>query len=381
MNARTSLLALVLLALRPASVDAAAAGSLAIAPQFEGAGLFHEGVAPAKLGGLWGLIDRNGAWVLQPTYELIGSGSDGRFPFEKDGLWGYLDTLGQVAITPQYEEAHPLSESLAAVRRDGKWGFITQQGAIETPFGYEEIGGREGTYLSARDAEGWAVFDLRLSEGYGKRREVKFGEGEQAATATRLYSVSEGAIVADFDAGEYLAEVDNLGDYYLGPEQRTPLFASVRRRSEGMAAVAAEKGHWGYLDNKSGVHWSGKFEDALTFSMGLAPVKFGGKWGLIDKAGRFALKPTYDALYPFQDGHAVMRQGNLRGFLDLHPQNKVTVLAAPQFDDAFRFSEGLAPVEVKDVWGYLSDGSAPPPPVRDVVDLRPESEIIDVTPE
>jgi hypothetical protein len=377
MNWQASALLLLALAATDACADS---NSLAIAPAFEGAGLFHEGAVPAKQSGLWGLIDRHGAWLAEPIYESVGAGGDGRFPFKKDGLWGYLDALGNVALEPDYDEALPFDGGVAAVRRNDKWGFITQQGVLETPFQFQEIGGREGPYVSASDSSGWAVFDLRLSEGYEKRRAVTLPDSDPQEDAKRLYSISEGAIVAQFDEGEYLADLDNLGGYYEGPSARTSLFFSIRRRSEGMAAVAASVGHWGYLAKDGQLHWAGKFQDALAFSMGLAPIKSGGKWGLIDHAGRFVLAPTYDAIYPFQQGYAVARRGALRGYLKLD-RGKVTVFAEPQYDDAFRFSEGLAPVSVKGVWGYLSDGTVPSGDTRDVVELRPEGEIADVTPQ
>lgn len=283
-------------------------------------------------------------------------------------------------IPAQYEDAWPMSEGVAAVRQGGLWGFITQQGVVETTFRYEEIGGREGSYISARDGEGWAIFDPRIVEGYRMRRPVARWEDGESVEAAPLYSISEGAVVAKFDDGECLAALAGLGDDLMPQQPCEPRFASVRRRSEGLAAVSEAAGHWGYMDRQGRVHWRGRFEDALTFTMGLAPVKSGGKWGLIDTSGRFALKPTYDAIYPFQEGHAVMRQGKLRGFLDRQPRGRIAVLAEPQFEDVFRFSEGLAPVKLKGVWGYLSDGSEPEA-VRGVVDIQPQGEIVDVVPE
>lgn len=83
---RLSLPAVALLALAlPNAAPAAGTVSIAIQPQFEGAGLFHEGVAPARQDGLWGLIDRSGAWVVKPAYEVIGIGGDGRFPSARMG--------------------------------------------------------------------------------------------------------------------------------------------------------------------------------------------------------------------------------------------------------------------------------------------------------
>ena len=41
-----------------------------------------------------------------------------------------------------------------------------------------------------------------------------------------------------------------------------------------------------------------------------------GKWGLIDRAGRLATGPLYDAMRPFKEGLAAARIGNKYGFID-----------------------------------------------------------------
>lgn len=46
------------------------------------------------------------------------------------------------------------------------------------------------------------------------------------------------------------------------------------------------------------------FERADNFADGLAPVLTNGKWGYVDKAGRFAIAPVYSYALPFTEGHA-----------------------------------------------------------------------------
>ena len=60
----------------------------------------------------------------------------------------------------------------------------------------------------------------------------------------------------------------------------------------------------------------------------------------------------------------MIRQGERRGFLRLDPEGGVASFIAPQYEDAFRFTEGLAPVKIGGRWGYVSDG-------------KPWSELID----
>lgn len=52
-------------------------GNFAIAPQFDGALSFHEGLAGVQIGAKWGFIDRGGQVVIEPQYERVNYFSEG----------------------------------------------------------------------------------------------------------------------------------------------------------------------------------------------------------------------------------------------------------------------------------------------------------------
>ena len=51
---------------------------------------------------------------------------------------------------------------------------------------------------------------------------------------------------------------------------------------------------------------SPKYEDAESFSDGLAAVKQGGKWGYIDEDGKLVISCQFDKAYPFSEGLAIV---------------------------------------------------------------------------
>jgi len=341
------------------------AQEIVISPQFDSAGSFHKGVAPVLIDKLWGLIDHSGNWVARPRYAEMEGGANGLFPVKFDGTWGYIDAKGQLAVQPKFEQAEPFEGTVAAVKSGGRWGYLRLNGTIETDFIFSEIGGREGDYVSARDAKGWAVFKV-LPKGSPIR--VDF-QGLDDSPLQRAYSVSEGSVIAKFKDGERLFLIDNSGsiqepdNFFVA--QHFPVFddptkfSSIRRMSEGFAAASAAPNSWGYLHKASGDFlWPGRFQDASAFSRGFAPVKINNKWGYIDRLGRIALQPAYSTAYPFRGDYAVITQGDKRGFLRLGQQGGISEFIAPRFEDAFRFTEGLAPVKVSGRWGYVSDGQS-----------------------
>lgn len=62
-----------------------------------------------------------------------------------------------------------------------------------------------------------------------------------------------------------------------------------------------------------------QFDDAGNFVEGLAPVRtgstFSGKWGYIDKTGKYVIKPEFDEANDFADGLAAVRIGEKWGYI------------------------------------------------------------------
>lgn len=64
-----------------------------------------------------------------------------------------------------------------------------------------------------------------------------------------------------------------------------PKYRNVTSYSEGLAAVQASSGKWGFVNEKQQWVIQPQFEDAKSFQTGRAAVKQNGKWGFINKRG------------------------------------------------------------------------------------------------
>ncbi len=64
-----------------------------------------------------------------------------------------------------------------------------------------------------------------------------------------------------------------------------PKYRQANSYSEGLAAVQASNGRWGFIDGSQ--HWviPPKFEEVKDFKNGKAPAKLNGRWGFINKQG------------------------------------------------------------------------------------------------
>ncbi len=119
--------------------------------------------------------------------------------------------------------------------------------------------------------------------------------------------------------------------------------------SEGLAAVKKED-KWGYIDNQGSLVWPYKFDLAMPFEEGLAAVKLQDKWGYFNKKGEIITGFQFNMAESFSEGLAVVKLENKYGFIDKNGH----IVISPQYKDAKSFSNGLAAVKQGSYWGYIN---------------------------
>lgn len=90
----------------------------------------QSGRIPAKLkNGDWGIIDHNGANIINPQFDDIMLDGD-NYLFRKGYLYGWCNKDGQYIINPQFKKATLFGDNkLAAVENaDRDWGYIDREG-------------------------------------------------------------------------------------------------------------------------------------------------------------------------------------------------------------------------------------------------------------
>src|SRR5690554_4108761 len=65
--------------------------------------------------GLFGYIDKTGAYAIQPQFDKAESFSGQYAAAMKDKKWGYINTTGEWVIQPEYDQAKPFYSGYALV--------------------------------------------------------------------------------------------------------------------------------------------------------------------------------------------------------------------------------------------------------------------------
>jgi len=110
--------------------------------------------------------------------------------------------------------------------------------------------------------------------------------------------------------------------------------------SEGLALVS-KSGKYGFIDKTGRFIIAPQFDNADSFSEGLAPVSTGGSYGFINETGRFVISPQFASADSFSEGLASVQFSDGKGYIDTTGRIVINLPAGTYGD---QFSGGLATV-------------------------------------
>ena len=140
-------------------------GKVIIAPRFESARPFCEGLALVWINGKGGFIDKTGKIAIEPQFEQLFPFSEGLAVFShgvelRPGTkYGYIDKSGKIVIPAQFGSARQFTQGMAVVRvggyeigDNGQYGYIDKNGEYAIKPIYSKAGSfRDGLALVSSD--------------------------------------------------------------------------------------------------------------------------------------------------------------------------------------------------------------------------------------
>jgi hypothetical protein len=240
-----------------------------------------------QVGDAWGYTDKAGKFSIRPQFTLADDFSEGlaavfvckgwnaegaaSVPASESCAWGFINKNVEFVIKPSYRFARSFSEGLAVVCDSAvNCGFIDKTGSAVIPLEFH----CDPLYDMGDFHEG-----LAMVSGIG-------------GTPT-LEGVKN-------TAGGY---IDKRGKWVVRSRNQH----WDKEFSEGFARIGKLDGHkwsYGYIDLSGNLRIRPQFEEAGSFSEGLAPAGFGENCGYIDKTGKFVIKPQFHKCTEFHDGLA-----------------------------------------------------------------------------
>lgn len=216
-------------------------------------------------------------------YDYLSAFSNGLAAYNKGGSWGYINTSG-AAVVSDYEGVTPFANNVAAMKSGGKWAFVkyTQKDGITniTGFDYDDI---------LLDEYGYP-----FSNGYAYVK--KSGSGQWSLVCVQLD-----------DEHKSVTGVKDVGSLTFDDAKPFGLYGAV-----------SQNGKWGFVNLKGEITIEPQFDDARSFEVGLAPVLVEDKWGYIDTAGNMIIEPQFEDAKAFnRDGVAAVKSGGKWSLIQL----------------------------------------------------------------
>jgi hypothetical protein len=273
-----------------------------------------------------GYIDKTGKIVVPPVIPFTGGNDGGEFHAGLletgigDGV--YLNTSAAKAIDKKLYRGWDFSEGLAVAREKegGKWGYINTKGefAISPRFG-----------SSPKD------YVWPFEGGFAKIEVAgRFGYIDH----TGAFVVPPKFIDGDsFHEGMARVVVEGPCTHSEALEENPCLdLRVVPKGTNTQGALPACK--YAFIDKSGSMISEQRYDYALPFAEGLAPVRIGKSWGYIDKAGATAIAPRFDSAASFSNGLGLVSENGLFGYVD----HTGAYVIKPQFKRAETFAEGRA---------------------------------------
>lgn len=315
--------------------------SFAVLPEFESAEGFNGLLAPVKIEGLYGFIDRSGNLIAKPEYTAADKLNNGYFKVRKNSKWGAVNSKGEVVADFIYDECSAvIANELWVVMKDGKWGAVDMQGVTRVAFIYDYLGDFTGPLAPVSNGGYWTDNTAAKYKAYfGNNYGYITPDGEISIKMQYDFAApfKEGrARVFTGDAWHY---IDSAGLTRGGPYDEGEDF------SEGLAAVS-KNGRWGYIDQNGTEVIDITYLNAESFADGASVVgdivNDAYQEGVIDKSGNLIVPLIYDSISAFSEGAAIVQKGELYGFINTKGE-EITPVSFSQ--KPLDFNEGVALVK------------------------------------
>jgi len=294
------------------------------------------GLYRINVDGKFGFMDRNGKTVIAPQFDLAGEFSEGLANVKVGTKSGYINTKGVVAITPQFDDAGPFRYGRAGVRLGNRFGFIDKDGKYISSPDFSWAGQFSGDLAPVRTADGVMAFVNRS------------GKLELAGKAESLMPFGFTAGLAPAASGGKWGFIDATGKWTIDPQ-----FERAGNFSDGLAPVVVG-GRTGYIDSKGKFVVNPQYDFGDEFFEGRAVFTSTGKMGFIDTKGSVVCDAKFLAAGHFSDGLAAVKTEDGWGFIDRTGR----MVVSPKFDSASMFQNGLALVTVGGKEAYVTTAGA-----------------------
>lgn len=230
----------------------------------------------------WGIMSSSGEWVYECLYNYAGPVINNDvylLTTSKDSRIFNNSKVAQAILPDKDITTKAIAEDIVPICKNGKWKFYDYKNEKYILDEYDDVSCFNNDKVVVKNGENWSIIDKSGKGVVDKKFDnIKLLDtGEYAVNDIMIASVN----------GKY-------GIYNGSGENKCDFTASdMDICMGGNIAYKDSKGKWGFVNSDGETVIEPKFDEAKSFSNGLAAVKSDGKWGFINESGELVIKYKY----------------------------------------------------------------------------------------
>ncbi len=296
-----------------------------------------------KNGGKFGLIHRDGTYILPTEYDVIRNSKFKymNYEFQKNGLWGFLD-WSLTRFLP------PFSPSPNIIERDGYFEYLDEIKVwhVLDANGHEILKSSMEMYLVLSD-QLFCVTKYDRELGYQRSIMNNRGEIVSKRVYYDLWRVNENTLLAGFDVKVIdVSELKKSTKWQLlypnGETKNDEIYTNIQILDSNYLKVYDSKGRITVIDDRGKDALGFQVEDVYKYDKHLYKIKRDNKHIFIDLANPQYYSAAYENLQCVKEHRIAVTNNKKWGFID-ESYNVIFPLIA---DFVTCFEDGVATVQI-----------------------------------
>lgn len=254
---------------------------------------FRNGYAIFKKADKYGIMDNRGNEITKAVYDFAGIytkfGSLKLAPVLSDNEYYYIDSDGnkRLALDMEYDYLGSFSQSGKAVyKRDNLYGYLDKKlNENENKYDHASSFYEHGIAAVKKDNK-WFLIDESLEKINDKQYDdIKIDDIDCAVHSDIIFAKQDNKyMMIDINGREITKPLFDDVDFFAGLNE----YAAVKIEDK-----------WGFVNYEGSIIIEPKYDNAFSFSCGLAPVLIEDKWGYIDINDNLVISPQFNMAKSF----------------------------------------------------------------------------------
>jgi len=296
---------------------------------FQYASDFSEGLASVTINDKYGYIDNSGKEIIPIEFDEIFNFIGEYAKVNINGMYGIIDNKGKLIIPAIYESIKHCAYDFFIVQKKEyylckNWGVIDVNDNIILPFGFDEITLLNNNFIKVSIKKKIGLYNHNFEELFLPKYDI-LTDFRNNLSMVKLNG--------------HWGLIDNKGEEVVSPK-----YDEISDFVDGIARVKLHNWDFDFIDKNGNnitpkQHYGSLYSDALDFSNGFAAVKNKNSlWGYIDKSGNEVIKCQFEEAMSFSEGLACIKLGDNYGYIN----NKGDIVIYCCYPEAGDFKNGFA---------------------------------------